>query len=424
MLTRRGTGLLLLAMATYLGGRLVGTYELFLASFGLVALALLSWIMVLITGARIDISRSLDPETPVAGDGAAMHMRVRNGSLVPSASLQINQDLRDMTGSLAILELSPLGPRADHAAQQPLPPLRRGVFSLPGPTLSVSDPLGLARRRRRAGGELVVTVLPNIARLRSCVFFGDRGLGQSHTTRPSPAHGSLDLRGVRPHQPGEPLSRIDWKSTAKTGSLMLREVEEPTRSDVILLLDGTRAAQVGDASDNTFETAVSAAGSIGDYVLREGFAVTLVRHWGDDDVVSLDAGDRGRNELLKVLAGAKADAPAFLNASLERHRALVAKGRALVVVSPASDPGLLTELVSLREKGLPVYLIHIVAPSFAPGEAPAPTDPDRKRFLLQLLGAGIPSVSLRRGEHIEASLSFPAGDQGRRPASTATLLGA
>ena len=36
-----------------------------------------------------------------------------------------------------------------------------------------------------------------------------------------------EFRGIRPHHPGEPLSRVDWKSTARTGNLMLREMDDP-----------------------------------------------------------------------------------------------------------------------------------------------------------------------------------------------------
>ncbi|GAB4261607.1 MAG: hypothetical protein Kow00122_18360 [Thermoleophilia bacterium] len=421
MLTRRGFGVLLLAATAYLGGRLVGTYELFLAAVALAILALISLATVLISGSRIVVTRTLYPPTPTAGDPAVMQVRVRNDALLPSAPLQIIQDLRRMTGADAVLELSPRPPRSVSAAEQPLPPLRRGVFTLPAPTLWLSDPLGLARRRRAAGPELTVTVPPGIAELRSCVFFGSRAAARTRVTRPSLgpaalAPAAVDLRGVRPHQPGEPLSRIDWKSTAKTGALMLREVEERTRAGVVLLVDGTRATQVGEPPDDSFETVISAAGSIGAYVLREGLPLHLVRHWGPHDSVFLDPRGRGREELLGALAGAAADAPVFLSECLDRHHALLTKGKALVIVSPACDRGLLGKLVGLRQKGLPVFLVHVDGPSFAlPAGATAATD--EKRFLLQLQAAGVLNVSIRRGDDLGRVLSFPLGESERQPAS-------
>ncbi|MCL5943048.1 MAG: hypothetical protein M1325_06005, partial [Actinobacteria bacterium] len=110
VLTRRGFGVLLLAATAYLGGRLVGTYELFLAAVALAVLALVSLATVLIGGSRIVVTRTLYPSTPTAGDPAVMQVRVRNGALLPSAPLQITQDLRRMTGADAVLELSPLPP--------------------------------------------------------------------------------------------------------------------------------------------------------------------------------------------------------------------------------------------------------------------------------------------------------------------------
>lgn len=419
MLTRRGFGVLLLAATAYLGGRLVGTYELYLAAVALAILALVSLATVLIGGTRIVVTRTLHPTAPVAGDPAVLHVRVRNNAPLPSAPLRITQDLRRMTGTDAVLELSPLPPRSAYATDQPLPPLHRGVFGLPAPTLWISDPLGLARRRRATGTELTVIVPPSIAELRSCVFFGSRAAARTRATRLSfgpaaPASAAVDLRGVRPHQPGEPLSRIDWKSTAKTGALMLREVEERTRSGVVLLVDGTRATQVGEPPDDSFETVISAAGSIGAYVLRAGLALHLVRHWGPHDSVFLDPGGRGREELLEALAGAAADAPVFLSECLDRHRALVTKGKALVIVSSAWDRSLLVKLVGLRQKGLPVFLVHIDGPSFAvPARAAATTD--EKRFLLQLQAAGVLNVSVRRGDDLGRVLSSPLGGSEREP---------
>jgi uncharacterized protein (DUF58 family) len=112
------------------------------------------------------------------------------------------------------------------------------------------------------------------------------------------AIGASEFRGIRPHQPGEPLSHIDWKSTAKTGVLMLREMEEPAGADITMLLDGTAGQLVGKAPENNFELAVRAAGSIADFILRHGRGLTLVSHERERRDLRLTADGGGRRALL------------------------------------------------------------------------------------------------------------------------------
>ena len=66
--TGRGYALLALAVVTYLAGRLVGTWELYLLAFAFLAAVVLSWLSVLATGRRVRLTRTLTPDRPVAGD--------------------------------------------------------------------------------------------------------------------------------------------------------------------------------------------------------------------------------------------------------------------------------------------------------------------------------------------------------------------
>lgn len=411
MPTARGLGVLALATMAYLAGRVVGTYELYVVALFLAVLVVLSGLMVLLTGRRLSVNRTVYPAAPVAGDEASLTLGLQNSSFLPTAAVRVTEPLGRVTGEELALDLSPLGPKASRTIRERVPGLRRGAYSLPASRLTIVDPLGLFVGNRRVGDELELMVLPRLAVLTSCVFFGGRGLGQNPQSKSSRAHSALDLRGVRPHQPGEPLSRIDWKTTAKTGVLMLRETEEPSRTDVVILLDGSAEGEVGEPPETSFEAAVAAAGSIADYVLREGFAVRLLLNGDDRGVVSegLDSRDRGRWELLEVLAAAKAESRISLAEAVRRRENCVVPGLALVAVSSSFERSLLLLLTEMREKGVPVYLVHVDALSFAGPAVPDVLETERRRFLLGLSSAGIPSVTLRRGDDLVQALSFGPG---------------
>jgi uncharacterized protein (DUF58 family) len=418
--TRRGLSVLVVALSAYLLGRVVGTYEFYVAALAFAALAAVSWIVTLVSGARLRVRLGVQPDNPIAGDPMEIDVEIENRSFLPTSALTVSAVLAPAAGEDLNLDVSPISPRGTFSTIHGVGAARRGVYALPAPRVHFTDPFGIARRRRRVGEEIEVLVLPRISVLRNCVFFGGHGLGRLGRLRPTLAHGASDFRGVRPHQPGEPLSRIDWKSTAKTGTLMLREVDEPARDEVTIILDGTASSAVGEPPDDTFEISVAAVGSIGEFVLREGLATALFMHGGGDEHLRFESGEAGRVHMLRALAAARVGASVPLADTLRRNEGLLGRGMAMVVVTPAYDRGLLIALTRLRERGLPVFLVHVDAVSFIPHEvASSPAvDPEGplaveiRRFLLLLAHSGVPSVTLRRGDLLEDVLSLDADGVG------------
>lgn len=403
-MTRRGFGLLALAAGTYAAGRAIGTRELYLFAFALVALVVIAQILVSVTGAGLRVRRLVIPSPPSAGEPTTIEVSVENTTLAPSMPAAILMDLGEAAGARLTLQTGALAPRRQAVFSTEVPGFRRGVYALPPPSVEVIDQLGIARRLRTAGDETALTVLPAIALLDSCVFFSGQGRGQDPRTRAALAHASFDLRGVRPHQPGEPLSRIDWKSTAKTGALMLRETEEHTRSAVVLVLDGTTAAQVGDPGKDTFELAVSALGSIGAFLLREGLSVKLLIHGAHPEEDSLEPGERGTMSLLGALAQAAPSGDQPVAATLKAFRVSVSAGISVVVATPAVDRTLLVALTTLGDRGTPAFLVHVDTSGFR--EEHEFVLREKRATLLELSARGVPSITVRPGEDLAAALSF------------------
>src|SRR5207244_355029 len=68
----------------------------------------------------------------------------------------------------------------------------------------------------------------------------------------------FDLHSVRDYQRGESLRMVHWRSTAKRGELMVKELEDSPRDEIAVVLDADPAAVVGES----FELQVRASGSI------------------------------------------------------------------------------------------------------------------------------------------------------------------
>lgn len=462
--TGRGFTLLGLAAATYLAGRVVGTWELYLIAFALLAAVVVSWLLVAAAGRRITVTRSLAPERPVDGDEPELGLEVENASFLPGPHLTLRNRLRGMAERDVDAEVESLGPRQRRIMRTRIGRVNRGVHTLPAAQAIAEDPLGMTKTLHTAGQPYSVTVYPRIALLESCVLYPEMVLKHDWGGRYGfPAPGASEFKGVRPHQPGEPLSHIDWKSTAKTGVLMLREMEEPAGADVTLLLDGTADRVVGEPPQSNFELAVRATGSIADFALRASRGVTLLRHEHGWRQTRLTADAAGRRALMEALAETRPNASAPLFNGLRHLRVdgrHLLRSQSVTVVSLSLDHQLVRTLISLREEGMRLMFVYVVGASFAPrdkegdssssllpflpprepAEAASPKtadavskdaaalEPDRaqvsdtmspevRSLLLSLSSAGITCLTLSRGGDLIRALSVWGSSRKRATAS-------
>ena len=143
------------------------------------------------------------------------------------------------------------------------------------------DPLGVATALHKAGAPLVVTVLPNIAFLESCVLYPDIGLKHDWSGRHGfQSVGASEFRGIRPHQPGEPLSHIELEEHREDGRLDAAGNGRTGRrrtSPCLPRRHGLRDWWGGTDPNSNFELAVRHRSSIADFVLRSGRGVSLVK---------------------------------------------------------------------------------------------------------------------------------------------------
>lgn len=180
--------------------------------------------------------------------------------------------------------------------------VRRGVWQIGPLMLRTVDPFGLAQREQEFGETRTITVVPEVVTLAPLTVRVGAAGGTAHTSSSRLGQGSDNL-SPRRYIPGDSMRRIHWRATAHRGQLMVRQEEEESSPDALVVLDRSAAhwAAPGDDADPAFERAVSLCASAAIHLVQEGYSVDVMDSAGN--VLGLLRGhEDDRDGLLVALA--------------------------------------------------------------------------------------------------------------------------
>jgi uncharacterized protein (DUF58 family) len=268
-----------------------------------------------------------------------------------------------------------------------LPQVARGRYAFGSVRLTIEDPFALVRSELVQGEPQALVVYPRLVTLERLFSEGGAHAQEGRRLllrRPT----GFELHSVREYEQGESLRKVHWRSTARRGQLMVKELEDAPRDEVAVLLDGDASAHTRES----FDLAVRAAGSILlTHVQRRRRCALVVNSAARETQVVAAENDWRR--ALEALAGANADSrvPAF--ALLESDGGIAARSLELVVVTSRVDAPLVDRLVQRALSRRGVSLVYVEAASGAQPQ------------LLRLQAAGIPVAVVRIGGGIAAALA-------------------
>lgn len=214
------------------------------------------------------VAVELQPPRVVAGERALGRLLVENSGARPTTPSRLELPVG---AGLAEFIIPGLPPGGAHEELFAVPTNRRAVI-VAGPAVSVrGDQLGLLRRTMRWSDPVELFVHPVTARLRPSAAGLVRDL-EGEVTK-TITNSDISFHALRAYEPGDALRNVHWRTSARTGQLMVRQYEETRRSQLILV-QPTEAEHY--ASDEEFELAVSVLASIGVQVIRDATRLAVV----------------------------------------------------------------------------------------------------------------------------------------------------
>jgi uncharacterized protein (DUF58 family) len=274
--TGRGIATAVLGVALLVAGtawRYPGVIGMGAALLGAAVLAVAS----MLGGAPVSVHRTVSPLEVSRFQPCQATLRARRSGGLVAAGIEA---LDHVAGRPVPVLLPRLGRGGTAAVDYQIPTDRRGVLDIGPLDLHRRALAGLAGRRAVLGGTVRVRVLPRVLPVRGMPYGVRRGHSGVDERVP---YGGTDLVGLREYAPGDDLRRLHWATSARTGTLMVREDADPSIAQLTLLVDD----RVASYPDGDLEDAIEVAASLAVAAAENEHGVRLLTVCGQLDITEL-----------------------------------------------------------------------------------------------------------------------------------------
>jgi uncharacterized protein (DUF58 family) len=297
-----------------------------------------------------------------------VQVMIHNQSWLPVLWLRVHDTIpANLASGTLFRQVLALLPRERVKLSYSLVGKRRGHYPV-GPLVTLGgDLMGSVSYEKRYAADDYVIVYPKIVALRDLGFPSQSPFG----TLPSQERLFEDptrIRGVRDYQPGDSLRRMDWKTSARIGSLQVRRYEPAIALETGIFLNLDAADYPQANRYQATELGIVVASSAAVHLVEKRQAVGLFTNGRDplaerpNPMPSLPL-RKGREHLMHLLdllasieVAPEDEGVAFLNLLSRRSMALP-WGSTVLVVTAREVEGLLDTLLALRRRGLAVVLV-------------------------------------------------------------------
>ena len=236
--------------------------------------------------------------------------------------------------------------------------------------LRARDRVGIVRYEGRVDRRRPLRVYPTPERLRRLLAPARTQATTGSEVSPVRAEG-LEFADTRPFVAGDRVRSVNWRATARRGTLVVNERHPERNADVVLFLDSFAEARAAD--EGTFEHAVRAAATLATGFLERRDRVGLVAFGGILRWLEPGGGLVQRYRLVDALLETGVEfSYAWKGVDVIPARTLP-PGALVVALTPLLDDRLAAALVDLRGRGHDLVVLE-VSPEPYLERSPDPSD--------------------------------------------------
>jgi len=237
----------------------------------------------------IEVARFVEAHEVTVGQSVGVGMKITNRSGYWIPWMLIDEKISKRYTKLppvalqilvSTVQLLSFSPKKTTLYRYALETQRRGYYQL-GPTLlETGDLLGLHRSFRIANQPDYITVLPKLIVLEGFEVSSRRPMGDLKVEDRVLEDPTL-LSGLREYRSGDPMNRVHWKATARTGTLHTRVFQPTCVQGAMLLLDMHESTNESRNEPVRSDLAVTAAASIAHWLYQNAEPFGLISNGRD-----------------------------------------------------------------------------------------------------------------------------------------------
>ncbi len=317
---------------------------------------------------QLTVERIVDADDPEPGDDVVVTINVENEA---NALLDLRL-VDDVPDGLEVIDSSP----------------RCATVLSPGGSVRYSYTVSATRGRHewsvidaitrdRAGIEELTTsvnvdselvCVPPLGRTADLPL---RGLTTRYTGHVSTDVGGsgVEFYSLREYRHGDPLRRVDWKRTARTGDLTTLQLREERAATVVIVVDSRQRSYLASepTAENAVERSVDAAGRTVAVLLDSGDRVGLAGLCANGRWLPPGSGSDHRARVRQLLATDPAYAPTpsadaestYVSGWVRRTRRRLPPDAQLIFFSPLCDDAVARAIRRLDAAG---HLVTVISP--------------------------------------------------------------
>jgi uncharacterized protein (DUF58 family) len=346
-----------IVVALFPGGFLIGILYL------PVLVCLCVWDLVLLPHAQaVRVTREL-PQRFALDAVQAIGLTIQNTSDC-WLTVHVRDELPVALAQVIPLSACTLGPKQTAHVRYQVQSLRRGRYCFGNTVLRIEHGLALLQRQIHLPVHDEIKVYPDFVHIHDYALLARIAERDEAVRRPRQLRGrGMDFESLRPYSPGEDLRAVDWKASARRGTLISRNLQVEKGQQVAVLVDAGRLMTESIGKFSRFEYALNATVMLSYVVQQRGDSMAVATF--SNRIESFLPPTRGPRLVSQVLESLYAVEPRMLESDYWQVVATMLgrlKRRSLVVMltdvlDVAGSAGLMHNLVRATAKHLVLCVV-------------------------------------------------------------------
>ncbi|MFD6438992.1 DUF58 domain-containing protein [Peribacillus sp. NPDC060186] len=290
-------GLLLLMAISFSFAMFQGGFVSWFIFYTFLPFAVYSTILLFYPINNFIVERKITKRECRAGDSVEIVLTVTRKNRLPLLYLMVEEELPKELENRGIQRKTLVFPGFRHtfSMKYTLDNLPRGEHSFQTIRFRIGDFFGLFEKEATYNSPVKITVFPSYHELTYRDLERVFNQGQVGSTKKTQREHSV-VSGVREYQPGDQLSWINWKATARTSEIMTKEFEVQKNRDVFIMLDNQESL--------FFEEAIVMTASFVHAMLKKGIEIGFAST-GSRQILPTGGGSNQKRKIFYRLAKEK-----------------------------------------------------------------------------------------------------------------------